>query len=374
MFMKKACIITLYGNSNYGNKLQNYAVQEIINKRNIDVLTVENDNYYNDKKNYILRFIKRKITIFIKTGRLSENYYYYLANQNKERTKNFLLFDKMIKKEKKYFNYFNQKKFSNYDYYFVGSDQIWNPYFGSLNDFGLVNFVNNKTKIGISASIGINNIPNEKYGYLRKSWNSFKSISVREEKAKEIIEEITGRKDIVVLLDPTMLLTIEEWDKIIKKPSQIDKLCCNGERYILNYFLGNLSESRKKEIEKVANENNCKIINILDKNSSFYECGPSEFVWLEKNAFLICTDSFHSTVFSILYKRPFIVFNREDGQIGKNNMNSRLETLLSKFKLEDRYYNGKITKELLKCDFKNTDKVLLEERTKADKFLIDALK
>lgn len=373
--MKKACIITLYGNSNYGNKLQNYAVQEILKKKHIDVYTIKNDTYYNDKNNYFLKFLKRKINLFIKTRSFDESYYYYIANNNnKYRTKNFLLFDKKIKKSNNYFNYINKKKFKDYDYYFVGSDQIWNPYFGSLNDYGLVNFVNEKTKIAFSASIGVESIINVNHDYLKKSWNSFRAISVREDQAKNIIEEISDRKDITVLADPTMLLTTKEWDKVAKKPSHIDKFCPNGEKYILNYFLGNFSKKIEKEINTIAKENNCKIINLLDKNSIFYECGPSEFLWLEKNAFLICTDSFHSTVFSILYKRPFIVYNRDDGQKGKNGMNSRIETLLSKFKLEDRYYKNGIKKELLKCDFKNSDKVLMKERKKADLFITNALK
>ena len=170
-----------------------------------------------------------------------------------------------------------------------------------------------------------------------------------------------------------MLLNTSEWDRVSKKPPQINSLNIKEKKYILNYFLGNLSIEIKNEIEQIAKENDCKIINILDKNDPFYACGPSEFIWLEKNAFLICTDSFHSSVFAILYKKPFIIFNRDDGQIGKNSMNSRLETLLSKFKLDDGYYNGKITKNLLKCDYSHIDKLLKEERIKAEKFLKDAL-
>ncbi len=369
--MKKACIITLYGNSNYGNKLQNYAVQELIKKKNIDVYTIENDIYYNNKKNILFKFLKRKLNIFIKTKSFDENYYYYKANQNINRTKNFISFDKKIKKDNNFFYYLNKKKFLNYDYYIVGSDQIWNPEFGSLNEFGLANFVNNKTKFSISASIGVNELLNSDYRYLKESWNSFKGISVREEQAKKIIEDISGRKDITVLADPTMLLTTSEWDKVSKMPSQIIKTCPNNEKYILLYFLGKLSAKKEKEIVKIAEENNCKIINLLDKNSPFYECGPSEFIWLEKNAFLICTDSFHSTVFALMYKKPFIVFNRDDGQKGKNSMNSRIETLLSKFNMENRYCVDKINIDLLTCNIKgkDIDKVLAYERKKAEKFL-----
>ena len=140
--------------------------------------------------------------------------------------------------------------------------------------------------------------------------------------------------------------------------------------HILNYFLGNLSDERRNEINRVAKENSCEVINILDKESPFYECGPSEFLYLEKNAFLICTDSFHSSVFGILYNTPFLVFEREDNNA---SMNSRLDTLLSKFKLEDRRYKGKITKKDLKCDYKEAYKILDKERIKSMNFLRKAL-
>ena len=100
---------------------------------------------------------------------------------------------------------------------------------------------------------------------------------------------------------------------------------------------------------KIAKEKNCKVINLLDKNDPYYVSGPSEFLWLEKHADLICTDSYHSSVFAILYNRPFVVFDRD--QVGADNMGSRIDTLLSKFELKNRKFNGiNIIKENLEYD------------------------
>ena len=193
------------------------------------------------------------------------------------------------------------------------------------------------------------------------------NISVREDRGKEIVEELTGRTDVEVLIDPTMLLTAEEWDRVSKKPEHIRM----PKKYILNYFLGELSENKKNEIERIAKENNCEVINILDEKDPFFTSGPSEFLYLEKNAFLICTDSFHSCVFAIIYNRPFIVFKRDDNTV---SMNSRLETLLSKFNLQERYSeDGKITKKLLRCDYTEAYILLENEKTKSDMFLRKAL-
>jgi len=285
-----------------------------------------------------------------------------------ERKNNFNDFNNNIIYSTKKITVFS--KLNKYSYIIVGSDQVWNPKFNRLREVDLLNNVDNNKRISYAASFGVSNIDDKSKEKVKKEISKFKAISVREDRGKEIIEELTDRKDVEVLIDPTMLLTYEEWDKVSKKPKQLDKL--NGKKYILNYFLGKLSNERMKEIERVAKENNCEIINILDKKNPFYECGPSEFLYLEKHAFLICTDSFHSSVFAILYGRPFIVFDRE--QEGVASMNSRLDTLINKFKLKNRRYNDKnITKENLNHDYTEAYKILEKEREKSKKFLMKAL-
>lgn len=246
-----------------------------------------------------------------------------------------------------------------------GSDQVWNPNFGRLKDVDLLSFVRPEQRVAFSASFGIEKLPREEQKRAKEELQKFKAISVREEKGKEIIEEFMQRRDIEVLVDPTMLLQAKQWSKIAKKPESLET-----NKYILTYFLGKISEKRKEEIEKVAKENSCQIINILDKNGPFYQTGPSEFLYLEKNAFLICTDSFHSSVFAILFHRPFVVFDREDSN---EKMNSRLNTLLKKFDLQEAWYQNRITKNQLKVDEQKIDRKLEEERNKTKKFIDEVL-
>ena len=92
-------------------------------------------------------------------------------------------------------------------------------------------------------------------------------------------------------------------------------------------------------------------------------------MYLEKNAFLICTDSFHSCIFAILFNTPFLVFDREDNNV---SMNSRIETLLNKFKLDDRKFTGKITYQNLKKDYIEAYKILEIEKKKSYEFLKNA--
>lgn len=340
--MKKIGIITLNGNINYGNRLQNYALEKAIKKLELEVNTI----WICSHKEYAKEKMKKIVFLF--------------TNKRKY---------KFIKFSDKYINtkyYFSNNIDSKYNYFIAGSDQVWNYNFPNFDSNMLLSFANDRKKISYAASFGIDNIIDEKKEIFKGELSKYKYISVREETGKKIVEDITGRKDVEVLVDPTMLLTAEEWDKVSKKPEQLKK-----DKYILNYFLGKLSEKRKKEIDKIAEENECEVINILDKNSPFYQTGPSEFLYLEKNAFLICTDSFHSCVFSILYNRPFIVFEREDNSV---SMNSRIETLLNKFQLQDRKYNNKeILSEQLKCDYTNAYKILEKEKERANEFLIKSL-
>lgn len=349
--MKKVGIITILDNDNYGNRLQNYAVQTILKKKGCDTVTLKNIPQFNEKNKFFLRGIK----YFLKGKHKS---------QNEQRSQRFQEFNKNIVYSKKIVTPFSKIK-NEFDFFITGSDQVWNPTFGRLRDVDLLYFAQNSQKISFSASFGISNLPKEYRPKVKKNLADFKAISVREKAGQNIVEELTNRNDVAVLVDPTMLLTPKEWDEVSKRPEQLQT-----NRYILNYFLGELSEKRKQEIDKIAQENDCEVIHILDKNSPFYQTGPSEFLYLEKNAFLICTDSFHACVFAILYNKPFIVFDREDKNI---SMNSRIETLIHKFNLKNREFKGTITKENLDYDNTQVYEILEKERKKADLFLTNAL-
>lgn len=356
--MKKIGIITLYGNDNYGNKLQNLAVQVVCEELGYSTVTIKNAYGLNNKYTGIKR-IKKYF-----------GYVYHSFKKfvlcNKKRLRNFKKFNKNINYTKKLFTIYNISNLKC-EYYIVGSDQVWKPTYGRLSDMDLLKFADNNKKISFAASFGIDELPQSYEKKAATELKKFKNISVREEAGKKIIEKITGRKDVEVLVDPTMLLTIEKWNQFSKKPVNF-----KSKKYILNYFLGNLSVDKEAEIKRIANENNCEIINLLDKNSPFYMCGPSEFLYLEKNAFLICTDSFHSSVFAFLYNKPFVIFERE--QSGMDNMWSRMDTFLNKFKLKDRKYNGKnITQENLKNDYTASYEILVQERKKAIEYLKKSL-
>lgn len=311
---EKIGIITINDFANYGNRLQNYALQEVIKKIGYECYTIRNIPPLNEKKKFFLRYIKH--ILIKKTHKNMGVEVFRKFNEN-------ILFTDC------YINPFNSKKFK-FKKIVVGSDQVWNPRFGRLRSIDLLDFITNEEKISYAASFGISDLTKEEKLIVKNNFSveSFKNISVREESAKKIIEDITNRNDIKVVLDPTLLLSSEEWKKVEMKPSNVP-----SKKYILTYFLGeNILE---KYLEKLSKENNYEIINIrVIKDDESNKVGPSEFLYLFRNAEVIFTDSFHACVFSIIYKRRFYVTNRVEKNV--ESMSSRIDTLLESFSLEDR--------------------------------------
>lgn len=191
-------------------------------------------------------------------------------------------------------------------------------------------------------------------------------MSVREEAGKRIVEKLTGKEDVEVLIDPTMMLTKEEWESIMKKPENLQT-----DKFIVKSFLGNTTMQIEEELNRFVKEHKCKIIDISNKDSKFYDMGPAEFLYLEKNALLVATDSFHACVFSILFSTPFVIFEREDSVA---SMYSRIETLIEKFQLKNSIFTGKIEEKVLENYEEKTYQILEKEREKVNKFLERALK
>lgn len=345
MKTKTIGVITLQDNNNYGNRLQNYATQSILQNMGYTSLTIENYGYTNFKKFYWLHRIKNMF---------SNNEY----SSNDVKRCRFKSFNDYIRYDTNLYRpYYDYKKM---DYVIVGSDQVWHPEFGASYATLLSNISPSK-RVAFSASFGVTTITQNIELY-KENLPLFKALSVREEAGAKIIKELTGR-DATVLVDPTMLLTQEEWRKVSKKPRGAK------EGYILTYFLSPKCDEAKTKLEAIREDREVyELLNPNDKVAG--TAGPSEFLWLFDHADLILTDSFHACVFSFLFNKPFIVYDRNwDG----GNMNSRLETLLSKFSLERKYANSGIENDIWEHDYTEGYKQLEIERKKAIDFLKKAL-
>ena len=254
----------------------------------------------------------------------------------------------------------------DYDYFVVGSDQVWNPYFGNLKD-NFLSFAPYEKRIAYAASIASPEIPKDKKSVFQKGLNGMKWISMREQEGANTVKQFTGR-DVPVVVDPTMLLTPDEWCKVSRKPAWY-----RGEDYILTYFLGNRPDTA---IQQVANKIGLPIVNLLDEEVyEHYVTGVDEFIWAIEHASLVYTDSFHGTVFSILFQKPFVICNRV-GEGCTNKMSSRIDTLLAYFGLEGRrgtQKNNYLIDDPMHISYSDTQTVFQREWKRADAYLRKAL-
>lgn len=364
----KVAIITINDNDNYGNRLQNYALQQFLsNKIKIEeVDSIWYDLEYTSKtkvdifswKLWIKYLINWKnIRKYLKEFYLKDNIRMY--NIGKFTNRINTVFDLKIK----------DNLSREYDYFIVGSDQVWNPNFwdqkcGHAN-VRFLKFTSKEKRIAYAASIAIPEIPKDKKQFFKDSLNEMKSISMREKAGADLVKKLTGR-DVPVVVDPTILLSKEEWQKIEMVPEWY-----SGEKYILTYFLGNPSPI----IKSIAKKNNWKIYNLMDKdNFDLYTSRVEEFVYLINHAELVATDSFHACVFSILMNTPFLVVNRKEK--GMADMTSRIDTLLELFGYQDRYLvNGKCNlsdEEILNMDFRNVKAIQEREKKRSIAYMKEA--
>lgn len=254
-----------------------------------------------------------------------------------------------------------------YDYFVTGSDQVWNPYFADLEKL-FIKFAPGEKRIAYAASISCPEIPQDKLQAFIDGVNGMKEISVREQAGADLIQQLTGRR-VQVVADPTMLVTAEDWRSIARKPSWLK----GDEQLLVTYFLGKRPDS---VIESIARENGLQIVNMLDERVfEHYAIAPEEWLWLIDHARFMYTDSFHGTVFSILFRTPFVVTERVDAGCA-SKMTSRIDTLLAKFDLSDRRgtnANGYMIASPLDMHYGDVDKVLAEEKQKAKAYLCHAL-
>lgn len=262
--MIKIAIITLNGYFNYGNRLQNYALQIELEKSIEDAIveTVWYEKYnlekfitFNNIRRYV--FNRHGFRHFIDSGK----YFYKFIREY-----NFKKFsDKYINSV---FDYEVKPDLNNrYDYFVAGSDQIWNPYLVK-NSTEFLQFADRNKRIAYAASFGVSEIPADKVEIVKKGLEGIDYISVREQAGAKIVKDLTGR-DVPVLVDPTLLLTSEEWEKVMERP-----VWYRDEKYILVYFLSKLPDKIKKDIQNLAEKYKLKIVDLMDKENIDYYCSP----------------------------------------------------------------------------------------------------
>lgn len=326
----KIGILTFHRPINYGAILQAAALQEYLNVQGENAVIID---YRHPRIEHDRRLIgsrcNKKRSIYANIRSLIRDILgYYQEKQLHDRFDNFMT--KHLQLTEKCDSNASLKKVSNeVETLLVGSDLVWNWEIDSnLNEVFFLQFAKNSEiyKCSYASSIGSSRIPKRFEDKYSRYLDNFDAISVREETAKNLLQPLI-EKNIEVVLDPTLLLDASDWKKF-------EEDIIVPEKYILLYFLESSSEIN--EIVKYIVQKYGIPILFFDR-FNIYKCkgkcvhvaSPGQFLTLIKNAELVITNSFHGTVFSILYKRSFFC-------IPHSSRGSRMIDLLNKLELNNR--------------------------------------
>lgn len=343
--------ITLNGNFNIGNRLQCYAAQIVCNQ-------------YGQTTNLVSEFTRERQDEGFK-GQI-KHVLKSILRHNQEKYKkirecNFAKFEKKICSVS-----FDFVDSNDYDFYVVGSDQVWNLNFRETNPQKfMLGFAASSKKIAFSPSIGVTTINDKQEKIFKKYLSDFVALSCREQQGAELVNKATGR-ECLALIDPTLMLKPNEWEEVEVKPDFHDE----STKYILLYFLGQITEEYKEIINRISADSGYRIINISNPKSVYYTCGPAEFIYMVRNAELVLTDSFHGSAFSYLFNRPFKIFMRTGGE----SMNSRLINLVNVLHIPNSVFinTNSNPSEFFTCNYDKS--YLADEQAKFKAYLDNAFK
>ncbi len=313
--MKKIGILTFQFADNYGAVLQCYALRRVIN--NMADCRAEVINYIPDSFQY---------------SKTWENEYEeYLSHKKRADFQYFLLVNCGIDKPVIH----SASEDEPYDYYVVGSDQIWST---GMEEYFLPGIVDKAKCIAYAASIGLQeDAPGLRKDILKKYIPKFKYVSVREYVHAALIEKICGRK-CACLLDPVLLLDSADYERLMAREG------LRQEKFIFFFWI----KHDKEYMQGVEFANSLSrllgipIVHSLNFAPEYMFCndggcmqfeGIENFLWYVKNAEYVVTNSYHATLFAIQFRVPFYTFIVQ-------TMRSRIDTLCQRFAIKDRVITG----------------------------------
>lgn len=269
-----------------------------------------------------------------------------------------------------------------------GGDQIWSDCSIDSPSYNMeeykaysLQFAGPRTKkIAYAPSMAVLAMTEEYKTIMKKGLAEFHAISVRERSSIPLLRQIT-EKEIRVVVDPVLLLPETEWNDLVRENN-------NNQKYILCYLLAD-SIAQRVAVRKLARKLHLPIVtfphilqNAVRKCDLFfgdirdYTSGPREFLGLIKNAEFVITDSFHACVFSMIFRTPFAVFERDKAN-RKGNMNSRIYDFLEEYHLERQLVTEETLagmNEIPKVDFSYAHQHWKRRREESLEYLRNALK
>lgn len=371
-------VITFFDNGNYGSELQALAMQGFCESRGHEVtfLRIYSGNKY-------IRFINRvvnKIIVwykcktdkeFLKVHEDLRSNVGRQANISPE-LRNHIQASVTRLIHSGHISAYRMRHFTPYDCYICGSDQVWSALIQPVWTYNFLKGVPADRKIAYAPSVGVNDMPEYYLRTIAPLVKDFKYLSVREHNVADVFEKRFWVKPLVAI-DPTILVGRDYWINLLQK----ENIKKENSPYVFCYFLGEISDEQVVFLNRFADGRKIIILPYEKhaeklRNGQYVLADHLEFVNYIRYADYVFTDSFHATVFSILFHRDFAVFQRS--HVGVTKQTSRIESLLSLVHLEDHLVNNPNTVDTFGVtNYKKVDEIIEEECQKSMEFLDNAL-
>ena len=359
--------------NNFGSLLQAYALQNRIESLGYDnrilddyrITKVMEDILAPKKRGFFKIFLSNIKGMLVSKIKYNNSKYYIVKDLYDDFRRNQLKIDSDWKES---------NVGDKYDEYICGSDQIWTP--SKTNQpFYFLNFTNRK-KIAYSVSVGTKVIPEDFKNKVEPYVSKFSAISVREKTAMDLIQPLNKKIKIECTLDPTLLLTGEQWKENLNITSKGKE-----EKFILVYLL-TYNRNYIKLIKEFARRNSLRTKIFVTRSDINYHdfdeqilAGPKEFVKNISKSTYFFTDSFHGTVFSLLLHKKFFTLQRFPDNT-QDNQNARLRNLFDLVHVNQRFLNEENFNAVYRhseIDYTKIDSILASERLKSMDYLKKAL-
>ena len=323
----KVGILTFHNAHNYGAVLQAYALKRTLDKSGHTAEIINYRNSVIDKKYQkqlkagmeLKTFLHPRLCLQKMKFMINKKIMRQAWEQQYERFEEFigLYLTDMPQME------IEELEHLDYDILIAGSDQIWaGSLTGGIDKVYLLDFPFEGRRVSYAASLSGGSVPNEDEDIMRRCLKNFDFISAREKTLADSLSQICGKK-VVTTLDPTLLLESSDYQFLLKKDPRTE------EKYIFAYYVSEDDVLRACALE-MAERLGIQLFELhyymkkdYDKHSQFADFGPSEFISFLAGADFVLTNSFHGTIFAILFQRRFYSVYRENARI--ENLLNRLE-------------------------------------------------
>lgn len=365
-------IISYHSDPNYGTMYQAYALARVI--KNLggepEYIRYETILYRSSLKSMIIQIVKWILEKLRIHKRPLTEYSFLRTKEFRNLVRKYKVFhDTYIPISDKVY-YANTAEQANgiYDYFIVGSDQTWSPACNvNPKTPNFLSFVTDKNrKRSYAPSVGSIHISSDYKSRLIKELSGFEYLSCREYANAKLLSRALD-KPVQHVLDPTLLVKVEEWQKIEKEVSMPDK-------YILCYILGT-KQCISDYAEMLGNAKGMPVYYMVTrpeyfgKKNRLIDISPSEFLYLLRKASYVVTDSFHGTMFSINFNRNFYSFAKRATSDATGLDNDRIMDFLNLVGLENRFINDGETRLESDIDFVPVNDYLTKTRVESIKYL-----